>query len=186
MRRALALLAAPFLFSASAEAATIIENWTFSATTEGPFTSHNGSFSFSYDDEGPFVPTLLSVNFQIGDLVFDTSNTGIEPFDASFVIGGLTRGIRPLRLPLTDSTADWMFYVIPTESYFGYTVSTSTFVYPRVQMNFTRDISSGNNPGTPPAVPEPETWAMLVLGFGFIGAALRSGRGRKRAIACAS
>lgn len=29
------------------------------------------------------------------------------------------------------------------------------------------------------AVPEPSTWMMLILGFGFIGAALRTQRGRK-------
>ncbi len=33
------------------------------------------------------------------------------------------------------------------------------------------------------AVPEPEAWAMLVMGFGTLGAAMRTGRRRRRALA---
>jgi hypothetical protein len=180
MRLTHGIFALSIFLAVPAHAATVIESWTFEATTDGPFTSHSGSFSFSYDQEGPFSPTLLSVDFRIGDLVFDTSNTGIEPFDTTFVIGGLTRGIRPLRLPITETTADWMFYVIPSESYFGYVVSNSTSVYPDRELSFTRNVSTLGNPGSSPAVPEPETWAMLVLGFGIVGTALRSARARTR------
>jgi hypothetical protein len=30
------------------------------------------------------------------------------------------------------------------------------------------------------AVPEPSTWAMLLLGFGFVGGAMRSARRRQK------
>jgi len=34
----------------------------------------------------------------------------------------------------------------------------------------------GTNPGTPPLVPEPESWAFMILGIGMIGAMLRARR----------
>lgn len=35
----------------------------------------------------------------------------------------------------------------------------------------------------PPAVPEPSTWAMMLLGFGLIGGAMRTAKGKKERIA---
>ncbi|WP_416907489.1 MAG: PEPxxWA-CTERM sorting domain-containing protein [Polymorphobacter sp.] len=179
MRLALALVPLALVAALPAKATTTIENWTFQASTPtGPITSHSGSFSFSYDQDEPFNPTLISVDSRIGDLIFDASNTGIEPFEDSFAIGGISRGIRPLRLPLNGPTADWLFYVIPTETYFGYVVSTSTFVFPDRAVRFTREILTApvGNP-----VPEPATWAMLIAGFGLIGAAQRKRRARQPA-----
>ncbi|MBW6525834.1 PEPxxWA-CTERM sorting domain-containing protein [Sphingomonas sp. RHCKR7] len=37
--------------------------------------------------------------------------------------------------------------------------------------------------GLTSAVPEPSVWAMLILGFGLVGAALRRGRPRRAALA---
>ena len=34
--------------------------------------------------------------------------------------------------------------------------------------------------GGPPAVPEPATWAMMLLGFGFVGGAMRSAKRRRK------
>ncbi len=48
-------------------------------------------------------------------------------------------------------------------------------------------ITGGNGilSGVSPAVPEPGTWALMLLGFGFVGGALRSARGRGRLSAAA-
>lgn len=37
--------------------------------------------------------------------------------------------------------------------------------------------------GAPPAVPEPATWAMLILGFGAVGGAMRAARKRRTTLA---
>ncbi|WP_233998123.1 PEPxxWA-CTERM sorting domain-containing protein [Erythrobacter sp. QSSC1-22B] len=34
--------------------------------------------------------------------------------------------------------------------------------------------------GTAPAVPEPTTWAMMLLGFGFVGGAMRAAKRRQK------
>ncbi|NTZ41509.1 PEP-CTERM sorting domain-containing protein, partial [Altererythrobacter sp. SALINAS58] len=36
------------------------------------------------------------------------------------------------------------------------------------------------NTGSTPAVPEPTTWAMMLLGFGFVGGVMRSVKRRQK------
>ena len=53
----------------------------------------------------------------------------------------------------------------------------NTFWTPNASANIALDAAS--------AVPEPGTWAMMLMGFGAMGFALRRGRGRKPALAAA-
>ncbi|WP_232366616.1 PEPxxWA-CTERM sorting domain-containing protein [Alteripontixanthobacter muriae] len=151
------------LWSSNALAATVVETYQFSATTDGPITSHSGTFSFSYDNEAAFDPTLLSIDFSLGDFIFDASNTGIVAEGEGFLLGASTpNGIRP-------GTNDFIL-LKTSRTFFLYTVPGFGFAEDR---NPQLELVSG-------AVPEPSTWAMMLLGFGFIGGAMRSAKRRQK------
>lgn len=181
MRLALALVPLALVAALPAKATTTIENWTFQASTPtGPITSHSGSFSFSYDQDGPYNPQLLSINFTLGSIVYDLTNTDLIEFTGAsepnqFIIGGAANGGARR---LGPGSLDWWFYTIPTEDTFSYTTNTTTFVYTDRAVRFTRETLTApvNNP-----VPEPATWAMLIAGFGLVGAAQRKRRARQPA-----
>ena len=63
---------------------------------------------------------------------------------------------------------------------YGYLTLTSTgpLGFPATVNGWTFENSGGaiTVPGVAPAVPEPATWAMMMLGFGFMGAAMRRTR----------
>lgn len=60
-----------------------------------------------------------------------------------------------------------------------YSVSLTTYLGNTVQHSLTAYAQVGS--GATPAVPEPATWAMLLLGFGFVAGAMRSAKRKAKA-----
>lgn len=104
--------------------------------------------------------------------------SGTPSASASFSVDGLVGGI----LHSTGSTSDldWLTY---SGSFVADDASAT--------LNFT-NLTGGINEGvfldavSVQAVPEPATWAMMLLGFGAIGGALRVSRRNQRGVAFAA
>ncbi|WP_126174642.1 PEPxxWA-CTERM sorting domain-containing protein [Altericroceibacterium xinjiangense] len=151
------------LFAVPAQAATIIESYNFSAITTGPITNHSGSFSFSYEDTDPFNLTLRSIDFSLNDFAFDTSNTGLELLRSGPLLAGLENGTRVV----THGTND--FWLVRQSGVWNFVYSVPGFG--AAQGTAQVELAS--------AIPEPTTWAMMLLGFGAIGFAMRKPGRRK-------
>lgn len=139
--------------STTAYATTIVDHYSLSATTSGPFTTHSGTFSLSYGKETPLFANLVSFDLKIGDRVFNETNV----FFTSEASGNLewfwrTDGLDILSFDTRNAT-------------FGYRAD-GQFHSGLAQFTLIKSTVLG-------AVPEPATWAMLVLGFGLTGGAMR-------------
>jgi len=164
---ALALAATAALsFAAPAEAAIVTSNYTFSTGAAG-----SGTFSVDFNTVGGTY-ALSAFNYTLGSTTFNTSNTGLQQTGSfDFVIGGNT--IDPATVTSLAGADDFVFGWAPV-------------VFPAT--NFTYYIAGGIQPvqttsitlalvQTPTGgVPEPASWAMMLLGFGAIGFAARRRR----------
>ena len=169
--RALALaLAATALTAGAANAAIELQSYSFTATTPGPITSHSGSFVLAYDDVASTY-ALDSIDFRLDSFVFNSLNSGaVAPFTDAFAVGGtyedgvtsmLGAGYDFVFLSQLQNKINSLLYKTPTDT--SYHIANS--------VTLTRiDVP------TPGAVPEPTTWALMILGFGAAGAALRRRR----------
>lgn len=160
-RIALALAAASAIsLSVPAAAAVTLTGYTVS----GPSPA-NGSFTLQYDDVAQ-VYTLIALDFTVGTTHFDISNSGIEQFSLTDVeLGGNPDGVTGLQTSL--NLDDFALEFDPTRA-----SQTQDFFY---LFGGTNEIP--NVPVTITAsVPEPASWAMMLLGFGAIAFALRRRR----------
>ncbi len=143
-------LAVAAITATSANAATLLVSYA-------PVTDTNGSFSFNVDSN----PTPIS-----------TSGTAF--------VAGITNSTGQYAGRTTQS-----FYLLANGglfgNYFGPQVFTGTLAAPMFQTG-TYAATFGNNAAlagivtisdAAGAVPEPATWAMMILGMGAIGAAMR-------------
>jgi len=151
--RAVALLAVALL-AGPTTANAITGTWYFSASESG--STYSGQFSFT--DLDPFGFYAFSADFPIDDLGgigFYFDSTG------QLMIGGLNDGVGGaapgdfvLHVDGFPEAIDspWFSYTIaPGEEFFTFNVSVAT---------------------QPSAVPEPGTFALLLLGVGLIGLGL--------------
>ncbi|WP_287407479.1 PEPxxWA-CTERM sorting domain-containing protein [Sphingopyxis sp.] len=161
------LVAAALFCAFPANAAVIVEEIAFSATATGPLPLHNGVFTIQYDNVTN-IASLLDIDFSIGSTVFSTANAGLAYagndvlLGRSYFLGGTQTGVNGL----SSNTNDFIFHFSP------YTLTARAFSYSTVGFN---SIASGNVAlSEAGAVPEPATWATMLLGFGLIGGAMRS------------
>lgn len=112
-------------------------------------------------------------NIGSGAVINATSGTG-DPFGLNIFPVNTPAGVARIFLPLNyqsgqaiNSTAT---FANTTISSLGLTVGSYTFNAPNDSI-FINIIG--------PAVPEPATWAMMVIGLGFVGGAMRSAKRRQ-------
>lgn len=145
-----------------------------------PFTFSFMGGTFTFDGSGGF-PNFLSVSTSGGAAVrtvfgnpsTDFTNRGVVTYDAS-TLGGFgsfptltpvpfTNGENFLGLRVTSGGQDFFGFAFTTNGRFnGFGFETT----PGVGITATTDFSAA-------AVPEPSVWALLILGFGAVGAAMR-------------
>jgi hypothetical protein len=141
-----------------AQAAVTITNFTVT----GPVVS--GTFSLAFDDStSAYSLSALNITLAGSSVAFDTSNSGIISLASigrsDFEIGGLANGgvysIGQAGVPPAD---DFAFAFVPSS------------VFQSVPLSYdTGGIINQANSVTITAVPEPSTWAMMLIGFGAIG-----------------
>jgi hypothetical protein len=136
------------------------------AYTLGPATFSSTNL-FSYDDGAYGTPYLGST----GAIAVDTNTSAIGLYFGSFWSGAFT-------VTYTANGDTGTFYV-PDTAFFGFTSSsgplTLTFSQPAgTELDITQFITGSS--AAP--VPEPDTWALMIVGFGAIGVCMR----RKRAV----
>jgi hypothetical protein len=136
------------------------------AYTLGPATFSSTNL-FSYDDGAYGTPYLGST----GAIAVDTNTSAIGLYFGSFWSGAFT-------VTYTANGDTGTFYV-PDTAFFGFTSSsgplTLTFSQPAgTELDITQFITGSS--AAP--VPEPDTWALMIVGFGAIGVCMR----RKRTV----
>ncbi|WP_404711956.1 PEPxxWA-CTERM sorting domain-containing protein [Sphingomonas sp. MMS24-J13] len=138
----------------------------FTTSATGGYTgatglgTSNGSFTFS-NTAGTTLATSLPLFINFGNYAFSVSS--IETIAYSSLNAGADNAIS--------------LYLLGTTIANGFTATASSVT---LQLNNTGGsaFSIGATLANPPSlsVPEPATWAMLVGGFGMMGAAMRSSR----------
>ena len=162
-RTALALATAAALCAAPAQAAITTTNWTISGTGSGTFTLDFDSNTSLY--------TLTALNFTLAGTTYNTANSGLSNQSPTLLILGANAGGGVL--VVAGATNDFWLFFDPTlllQSVSGDNASYST----GAGTILSADYRLSQVPGT--AVPEPATWAMMLLGLGGIGFAARRAR----------
>ena len=184
-------LASAAIAAPSAQAATYIGNRAvgdgsvnFSITTDGTVGVLGSANILSYIIEltnldGTFTLTESNSARSIaGGSLSATAN------DLLFDFGGATGTYALFQAP-TIGSGD-TFYCLQVSGCFDPTgtpgeavEATNDFSFPYVARQGVQVIGSVATPG---AVPEPATWAMMLLGFGAVGAALRQAKRQKLSV----
>jgi hypothetical protein len=185
---AVALLAIP----AVANATTLFDQTNFSATnTPESFTFIAGSASTTVDFAGYQLPSWMSVDNIF--LVLTGDSTNLLGISWNFTPGGPTSvawesvvpglyGTNDLRFGnYTEGQYDTFFQTIGTTIGSSYTLG---FLVSNPNVGDTRDLTTPSGLRVTASdvivasVPEPSTWAMMLIGFGAVGFAVRYGRRR--------
>ena len=124
---------------------TATDTMTFNAFTGGTIAGFGGNF-FGSDITGAFAAGNITLTAT--DASGTTTYTLVAPTTASFIGFVSTTGI------LSATVAS----VQPTSGFLWPTVDNLTLAAPRA---------------VTPGVPEPATWAMMIVGFGLVGGAMR-------------
>jgi hypothetical protein len=154
--------------TAQAHAAIVTTDYTFT-------TGDAGSGTFSVDIDFAANSFVLSAfDYTLGSTTFTTANVTLEQtggFD--FVIGGNTNGATIVSSlgGADDFVFDWGPGPVFPPSSFTYYVAADIFP----ERTTSNTLAFAETPTS--GVPEPASWAMMLLGFGGIGMALR-GKGR--------
>lgn len=160
--------------SAPVHAAVVTKTYNFSASnffptpTPPPTPVVTGSFTLQFDDAVAVTDataglTINSLNIPVTSQIVYTYELG--PF-GYLRFGGLESGSGTLML----NTNDILFQY---SEQFGSVLLYSSTLTPDSNF-FTTNVSVEVTSGT--SVPEPTSWAMMLLGFGLIGGTLRSAK----------
>jgi hypothetical protein len=185
----LGLVGATAMTVATAANATLVVTTPTSVSISGPSTTDSINYSFGYSDSdtnSPFSETVTWVNDLAGiyAITLSTVATSVNgPTDvditAAFVTG---TGIgSPLSLGANPFNTD----LIENYALAGQALGAGTYT---LTVQGTRGDSGafgGNVAFEAAGVPEPATWAMMLLGFGAIGWQLRRRRGSSSSLAFA-
>ena len=157
--------------TAPAEAAVLTTNYVIETVDAG-----SGTFSIDFDTVA-LTFSLSALNYTLGATTFNTINASMQPAGSSFWIGGNVNG--PDVVSGLANADDFSFRWSPglgAPTTFTYDIGGDIFGDRTTQAVYLPVVV-----GQPGGVPEPATWAMMLLGFGGIGVAV----GRRKAAALA-
>jgi hypothetical protein len=178
-------LAAAGVFALAAPAGATVTTTDYAfASDVGP-----GAFTLSCDDAQPYPCSLAAFDFTLGGTAFDTSNTEIVPafvdldpsdgippmFLGGYTIGGFGADV----LDQYGAAPDFKFDFSPSQSLPVSGALLLTYIPGQGIAPANITISLAEPPPSTGAVPEPSTWAMMLLGFAAVGASLRYRRRSK-------
>lgn len=156
-----------FMFSAlllSAFAAPANAAVVYRFATDEPFVGLNLSFTYQAD---AFVGATSFV--QAGSLTFATPQIARVQFDPTCALGGGN----------CDQLAVFVERSFGTTAVYRYFPKGAFGALGSYTAAFGSSATLNVEPATVSGVPEPTTWALMILGFGGIGAMLRRGRSRR-------
>ena len=187
-------VAAAAALTASAQAATVTDLVSFTAfgfSASGgtpPVDPVTGSFTISFDPSQTYNDvstgiTLDTLNIALGSaLTFSYSPTGVSADELR--VGGASDGAD--KVQFSPPTDDFWLYIdnfttAPSFQQVGY---AQVAAGPNIFFTVDAAGSGGTVTVTPvtSGVPEPASWAVMLAGFGGLGAAIRSRRRLARAI----
>lgn len=180
MKAALASGLALAIGLASAPASAAVQYTTVNqniATSPYTFTFMGGTFTFS--GAGGF-PNFLSVSTGGGAAVrtvfgnpsTDFTNRGTVVYDAN-TLGGYGSFPNPTTVPFTNGENFLGLRVTSGgQNYYGFAFTTNS-TFNGFAFETTPNVGITATTNFPAAVPEPGTWAMLILGFGAVGFGMR-------------
>lgn len=156
--------AATIAIASPVAAAITITDYQFSVVNSGGVGNQTGSFTLQYDDVSNYYE-LLEIDYSIGDYIYTLENTGAVSLGDGFGIGGILNG----EGNLFGFSEDFRLTYSPTAGpnlVFATSNTTLQMVSPPELRFSVVEPMNG-------AVPEPATWAMMLLGFFGIGAIVR-------------
>jgi hypothetical protein len=131
----------------------------------GPYSTVQGNFTYDFDTTTGIF-TLLGLSTDVGTTHYDLTNAGAVYTNGALTLGGNIGGV-----------PGWGF---PNDFVLNLLVNrTSGQIDSGIQLQYTTPdfhIYQAGNLTVAPAVPEPATWAMMLLGFLGMGVAIRRSR----------
>jgi len=165
MRKIGLMLVAAAALSIAAPANAVTVNYQFGGV---------GSGTMALDNTAPGVYSLLTLNMTLGSANFTQANSGISGSGSNYLLGSMNPGCGLGFLGAACSNQNSFFLI------FDPALSSQTalpffwsqvgdILHPNDTLTLTQYTPTGG-------VPEPGTWAMMLLGFGGIGLAIRRRR----------
>ena len=150
-----------------ADAAIVVSSYDFTATgfTSGPVSGAlSGSLTLSFNT-APQVYTLTALSLNLAGTQYGTGNSGLYNYDdGSVAVGANASGVQGV----SEASNDFVLLFNPAAL-----ASGATFYYTTAGTNGTY-FAGATVVRQAAAVPEPATWAMLIVGFGVPRARARS------------
>lgn len=179
-----------FLATPASAAAVLVQGaGSFSGT---PITASFGSSTFTFAPSGdPFGPLSIStggtgqVNTIFGAPTTYFVDRGTVTFGPSDLYAAITS---PTEIRFSNgNNFIGLRAMNGSDVFYGYAFTTDTMLNGVVFNNVANQaITASVNLPSPAAVPEPATWAMMLLGFGAMGVAVRRSRKAQRGLITAS
>lgn len=187
---------ASFLAAISAPATDTFQNLSVVGATDGPMTRSAGTYGYSatvsttsFFGAGTSANPWLSTNTATDTIAFSNFTGGVSGLGGNFfgsnISGGFASGGVILTATDADGSISQSILNATTSSFLGFvstsglTVLTLTAVQPGDSSYLwpTADnLTLGGQAIS--AVPEPATWAMMIIGFGGVGSMVRASRHR--------
>jgi hypothetical protein len=182
-------VAACSVLTANSAAAAVVILASNVDLTSGPFTvgvTGTDSFTFSSEPQGQFDPSPILVN-TTGTAAVTTFFGSPSVFftDPAVTFGpdtfpGFSSVPDPTRAPFSLTASDLgLRYTAGGQNFFGFARFDGSTLF---------SVGFETSPNTPilagaqavAAVPEPTTWAMMLLGIGFVGGTMRTAKRRQK------
>ena len=160
----------------SARAATITDNVKFSATVPAvqapPVDPVVGDFTITFDPTLDYVNETTGVQGNSLNIALDSALAfSYSTADGILRVGGIENGVSTIAGFTNDFFLD-IGDIATTPLFFGLSyVQGTNQVFDSLRTDGSVDVTP-----VPPGVPEPSTWAMMLLGFAGLGFGYRAAR----------